>query len=342
MAPGAVNAAAAAAAVAAAAAAAAAALLGLPAAATCAQDASDRSAPLLQPKPPSGGLRKPVRCVMLVVAMEQEAAPIIERFKLQRLAHQFLPGAPMVAWEAKISGLSPNNEESRERHRHTERGTERDTHNEESDLVLRLVWCGRDVRYSGNNVGTTAAAVACYAAVAALGAPDLVLSVGTAGGFAQLGARVCDVYLSTKCVYHARRIPESTSGGTEIEEYGIGHYRSPPLYKLVRDAGLKAGVVSTSDSLDSVSRDMELMLSEGAAVKEMEAAAVAWVCKQLGIPFAALKSITDLVDEEEVTVEVFEANLDAAAKALMEKLVTVLDLLAGTPLEAWASAATKP
>ena len=322
MAPGAVNAAAAAAAVAAAAAAAAAALLGLPAAATCAQDASDRSAPLLQPKPPSGGLRKPVRCVMLVVAMEQEAAPIIERFKLQRLAHQFLLGAPMVAWEAKISGLSPNNEES--------------------DLVLRLVWCGRDVRYSGNNVGTTAAAVACYAAVAALGAPDLVLSVGTAGGFAQLGARVCDVYLSTKCVYHARRIPESTSGGAEIEEYGIGHYRSPPLYKLVRDAGLKAGVVSTSDSLDSVSRDMELMLSEGAAVKEMEAAAVAWVCKQLGIPFAALKSITDLVDEEEVTVEVFEANLDAAAKALMEKLVTVLDLLAGTPLEAWASAATKP
>lgn len=38
-------------------------------------------------------------------------------------------------------------------------------------------------------------------------------------------------------------------GGT-LEEYGFGHFRSPPLMKLAHEAGLKLGVVSTSDSLD--------------------------------------------------------------------------------------------
>jgi len=101
-------------------------------------------------------------------------------------------------------------------------------------------------------------------------------------------------------------------------------------------AGLKTGVVSTSDSLDNSPQDMELMLSEGAVVKEMEAAAVAWVCKQLQIPFVALKGVTDLVDGEETTREEFESNLTAAAQALEEKLVIVLELLQQQPLSRWA------
>ena len=148
-----------------------------------------------------------VRSVLLVVAMEQEAAPIIEHFALQKLAEPgFLPGAPMVAWEGTAGCLT-----------------------------LRLVWNGRDQRFSANNVGTAAAAVATYAAFAALGPHDLVLSVGTAGGFAERGAAIGDVYLSTKCVFHARRIPEA-GVADELEEYGFGHYRSPPLAGLAKAA----------------------------------------------------------------------------------------------------------
>jgi 5'-methylthioadenosine nucleosidase len=218
-----------------------------------------------------------IQHVLLVVAMEQEAAPIIEKFAMQQLDHRFLPGAPFVAWEGQVE-----------------------------DLRLQLVWCGRDKRFGGNNVATTAAAVATYAAISALGVPQLVMSVGTAGGFAARGARINDVFLSTKCVFHARRIPESGGEGEELEEQGFGHYRSPPLAGLSATAGLKTGVVSTSDSLDSSAKDMELMLSEGAVVKEMEAAAVAWVCRQLRVPFVALKGVTDLVDGEQTTREEFE------------------------------------
>jgi hypothetical protein len=49
------------------------------------------------------------------------------------------------------------------------------------------------------------------------------------------------------------------------------------------------GVVSTSDSLDHTQRDLDVMRSEGAAVKEMEAAACAWVAQQSQIPFVAVK-----------------------------------------------------
>ena len=71
---------------------------------------------------------------------------------------------------------------------------------------------------------------------------------------------------------------------------------------------------------------MELMLSEGAVVKEMEAASVAWVCKQLGLPFAALKAVTDIVDGPKATREEFESNLGEAALAL--QVSTLPDILA--------------
>eukprot|EP00965_Chrysotila_dentata_P232197 6198823-Pleurochrysis_carterae.AAC.10 len=246
-----------------------------------------------------------VRQVLIIVAMEQECMPLVDRFQLKKLKHPFLEGAPMVAWAGHVN-----------------------------ELTLKVVWCGSDKRFGVNNVATTAAAVAVYGSVAALGTSDVVLSVGTAGGFSQRGARIGDAFISTKCVFHSRRIPDVIRG--HFEEYGFGHFRSPPLSLLAQTAGLKLGVVSTSDSLDCSQIDMQLMMAEGAAVKEMEAAAVAWVCLQLRIPFFALKAITDVVDGTEATREEFESNLSLAAGVLQQKLALVLELLSQHPLDYWA------
>jgi len=253
-----------------------------------------------------------VRRVLIVVAMEQEVMPIVERFGMQRVS-AFLPSAPFVAWErAGVAGLER----------------------------LHVVWVGRDERFGGvNNVATTAAAVAAYAAIAAFGAPDLVVSAGTAGGFACVGASVGDVYLSSKCVFHSRRIPGSEGS---LEEYGFGHFRSPPLPALAAAIGVKVGVVSTSDSLDSVPMDLHLMRSEGAAVKEMEAAAVAWVCQALAVPFVAVKSITDIVDGPHATRSEFESNLASASDALQQKMALLLSTIAGSSLQRWAPGANAP
>lgn len=252
----------------------------------------------------------PVRRVMIVIAMEQEALPIVTKFRLTEMKeNSFLPGAPFKAWVGDVGAI-----------------------------VLTVIWCGRDPRFGGvNNVATTAAAVATYASVAAFGKPDLLISAGTAGGFRIAGAAVGDCFLSSKCVFHARRIPSDE--GLALEEYGFGHFRSPPLSALAARAGLKVGVVSTSDSLDSSELDLELMRGEGAAVKEMEAASVAWVCQTLSVPFIALKAITDIVDGEHATRSEFEANLHMASEALQRKVGLVLELLSNTTLRQWASGA---
>ena len=58
--------------------------------------------------------------------------------------------------------------------------------------------------------------------------PDIVISAGTAGGFRSAGGEIGDVYLSTKCVFHSRRIM-SGDHGNDYEEYGFGNFRSPPV-----------------------------------------------------------------------------------------------------------------
>ena len=250
---------------------------------------------------------RPVRNVLIIVAMEQETMPLVKRFDLKRCPDKtFLPGAPFVGWSGNVG-----------------------------DIVLRVVWCGRDPRFGGvNNVATTAAAVATYASIAAFGTPELLVSAGTAGGFNAAGAAVGDCFMSAKCIFHARRIP--SDGGHALEEYGFGHFRSPPLGALAARAGLKVGVISTSDSLDSSNIDLELMRSEGAAVKEMEAASVAWVCQTLSVPFVALKAITDIVDGAHATRDEFESNLHMASAALQQKVELVLQLIANTKLSEWA------
>ena len=56
------------------------------------------------------------------------------------------------------------------------------------------------------------------------------------------------------------------------------------------------GIVTSGNSLDYTREDMDAMVAAGAAVKEMEASAIAWAAHLFGTPMFALKSITDIVD----------------------------------------------
>ena len=255
-----------------------------------------------------------VRRVLIVFAMEQEAEPFIRRHELCTLAPSPFPvGMPFVA--------------------HSNSAAESAASEIQSPLQVFTVWNGRDRRYGGNNVATTAASVCAYASIQAF-APDLVISAGTAGGFGGSGTAVGDVFLSTKCVFHARRIPDESGA---LEEQGFGHFRSPHLPRLAHEAQLKRGVVSTGDSLHTSALDLELLVGEGAAVKDMEAAAIAWVCEQLGVPFVAIKSVTDLIDGAHKSHDEFYSNLATASEALQEKLSRVLELVHGRPLSHWKS-----
>jgi nucleoside phosphorylase len=153
--------------------------------------------------------------------------------------------------------------------------------------------------------------------------PDVVISAGTAGGFVAEGGRLGDVYLSSgDFVFHDRRV--AIPG---FDEAAHGRYPSADVADLATALGAKLGVVSTSNSLDRPDLDIEIMASHGAAVKEMEAAAVAWVCWLAGTPMFAVKSITDLVDSPTDVVEEFTANLGRATEKLAVAVNDLVPLL---------------
>lgn len=65
---------------------------------------------------------------------------------------------------------------------------------------------GKDAEHSVDNVGTVPAALSTFLACQRF-QPDLIISVGTAGGFKAQGAAIGDVFVGTTTVNHDRRIP---------------------------------------------------------------------------------------------------------------------------------------
>ncbi len=168
-----------------------------------------------------------------------------------------------------------------------------------------------------------------------------LLNAGTCGGFQRKTAQIGDVFLTTAVAHHDRRIPIP-----QFEEYGIGklsfhdndsnnnstnsnkHHHYHDLDQWAQDLGYKLGVCSTGNSLDATERDHAMMEHvNDASVKDMEAAAVAWVCAMHHVPFVGIKVVTDIVDGDRPTQEEFLEHLHTAAASLQEAVPKVLDYL---------------
>ena len=189
--------------------------------------------------------------------------------------------------------------------------------------AIHLVCFGKCRETGMDNVGTVPASLATYLAIQTF-SPDLVISTGTAGGFASRGAAIADVFVSTAMLNHDRRIPIPG-----FDAYGLGRYEALATPNLQAALGLKAGVVSSGNSLDYTTEDMAAMTLAGASVKEMEAAAVAWAASLFDCPVFCVKSVTDIVDGDRPAAEEFLENLHKAAGALQEVVPRVLEFIAG-------------
>lgn len=235
-----------------------------------------------------------IRRVAVVMAMEAEAQPLLEAVGARP--------ADTPAWAAALPCKL---------HSAYEAG-----------LELMVAVGGTDPFTGVDCIGTQAAALTAQAAISAH-APDLVVSAGTAGGYGRCGAEVGDVYVAwPRIVCHDRRIPLG-----DFDAFGRGEHPVADLRSAAAELGMRTGIVTTGDSLDESAEDAERIAASGAEVKEMEAAAVAWVARLNEIPMTALKVISDLVDDPAPTPEQFAANLGQvvlrlrdAARALLGKL----------------------
>jgi 5'-methylthioadenosine nucleosidase len=150
-------------------------------------------------------------------------------------------------------------------------------------------------------------------------APTLVISAGTAGGFEARGGAIGSVYLADRVLFHDRRI--AIPGW---DAYGDGDYPVLDVSALARRLGFGLGTVSTGNALDAPPVDVDRMHASKAVAKEMEAAAVAWMCERMGIAFTALKVITDLVDHPEPAADQFARNLATATTRLADAAASLV------------------
>jgi len=231
--------------------------------------------------------------VLIVVAMEAEAAPFLAHLGLQPVAC-VAPFAPCLLH----SGIYKN-------------------------CQISVVTNGKCPTFHVDNVGTTPAALSTFLAINQM-RPDLVINAGTAGGFKRKGACIGDPFIATGLKHHDRRI--AIPGFTA---YGIGDHKSTTCSNLIKVLGFKSGICTTSNSLDHTEMDDKMMSDNDASVKDMEGAAVAWAAELSKTPLLVLKVVTDIVDGDRPTHEEFMENLGTAAKSLQESLIKIVDFVAG-------------
>ena len=238
--------------------------------------------------------------VVIVMAMEAEAAPLRAALGAQPL--------DLPAWAAGLPC----------RLSHAPKAEGR------PDVVLAVN--GIDPIYGVDAVGSTAAALTTHVALNLdRPATDLVLSIGTAGAWLRAGAEIGDAYVAwPHFACHDRRI---ALPGFDV--MGESKLSAADLRSHASALGCRLGIVTTGDSLDESPTDQKRILASGAEVKEMAAAAVAWVGHLHKIPVGALKTVTDLVDSPVATEAQFVENLTTAAETLRRKTLALLERLAG-------------
>ena len=233
--------------------------------------------------------------VLVIIAMAAEAAPCIEALDLKPKDNLFDRRLPMKAYCG---------------------------HRGKTELMLATN--GIDPRFGVDQVATQPAAVSTYAAIERFN-PDMVINAGTAGGFKSAGLEIGETVISGESLkFHDRRIPLAG-----FDAYGIGSYPCADMGQMAVALGLKTTGISTGNSLDMTPMDLEMIGKNHAAIKEMEAAAVAWVAWTMEKSFLALKAVSDFLDSPERSETQFTENLAKATHNLSRQLVRIIDYLSG-------------
>lgn len=191
---------------------------------------------------------------------------------------------------------------------------------EHKNYKIQLLVGEQDSKYKVQSVGTVPASIATEMLIKNF-TPNVIINAGTAGGFKSRGAAIGDVYLADSTQFHNRRI--QIPGYEEYGRYFLTH-KNEYYQKIVSDLNLKTGLLTTGDSLDYSELDKQLVEPNSAVIKDMESAAIAWVCYHHKIPAVFLKSVTDIVDGPHANVEEFLQNLQEASSNLSKTLIRLI------------------
>lgn len=230
--------------------------------------------------------------IVIIMAMDSEASPLLEKLNLTNKARPLDGKLPMKLYQCEY-------------------------HNHNVSVIVS----GECKQHQVQNVGTAPAVISTLLAIKELNA-DFIINAGTAGGFKKRGATIGEVYTAHTTVFHDRRIPIP-----QYEKYGVYETQHETALKYAQLLNLKSGIISTGNSLDMSAEDEKLIEENQALLKDMEAASIAWVSDQYSVATLFLKSVTDIVDGEHPTQEEFFANLQLASDNLGKKLIELIEKL---------------
>lgn len=239
-----------------------------------------------------------IKKLLLVMAMEHEASPIVEALAFEK----------QPSFNAKLP--------------------QQIFHKNHNGMDIWLVVNGKDPVHNIDCVGSQPAILSTSMGIQNFH-PDLIISLGTAGGRYMQGGRVGDVYVSDSPIYYHDRIIPIPG----FEAYGSGGYRAIDVSQLASDLNLKQGTFSSGDSLYHSAETQKVFDEHGAVIKEMEAASVAWVAQMFKIPFFGVKVISDLIDTDIPAGEQFLSHFDNATGLLKDKMIEILNYLAEKSIE---------
>ncbi len=231
--------------------------------------------------------------ICLIMAMMAEAESVIKILNLSPMSHQGFERSPVKLY--------------------------RGFHNK---VKITLCLSGVDTRHNADLIGPVPATLNASLVCQHL-CPDIVMSCGTAGGFNAKDCQIGTVILSKeKCIFHDRRVPLSG-----YQESGVGSFPVLDVERMAQALNLKTGVISSGSSLLKSPDDISVLMEHDAIAKEMEAAAVAWVCYEYNVKFIGLKSITNILDKPEASEVQFVENLEYASQALAKQLANIVEYL---------------
>jgi 5'-methylthioadenosine nucleosidase len=193
----------------------------------------------------------------LLIAMIAEARPLVTKLKL-RASMTSDAQFKFDTWEGEIEGC---------------------------EIMIKTL--GVDSRFQCPKIGPLPAALATYKLIEEF-EPELVLNVGSAGGFLEKGMQMGEVYVGQGTVgFHDRR------GSSAFGEFCRGSYPILSAKSLIEEMSLKTAIVSTGSSFDFEPADLKEFERVGAQLRDSEAAAIAWVAETKGVPFLPLKLVTE-------------------------------------------------
>ncbi len=229
--------------------------------------------------------------ICYIVAMRAEAQPFIDQYGLRPVEGYFAP-LPCQLYEGEAHGR-------------------------------RLCVVLNGEQHGSDLVGCEAATLSTTEAIRRL-RPDLVVNSGTCGAFRSEGAEIGKVYVANGAMFHDRRVPGDDAWATQ----SLGNYPVWSGSKALAEAlHMPMGKVTTGSSLDMQPCDEDIIRRNGGNLKDMEGAAVAFVCSLMGVRVMLVKSVTDFLDSSAQTYEQFARNLRTASEALRQANAKIIEHL---------------